>query len=74
MMRRTHSEYNFYTEIDRKEVFRYITPNDKYGASDFHKVMSDLSDLFTPNYQIDNSDASGICYVGANFTLETNMK
>lgn len=74
MMRRTHSEYNSYAEIDRKEIFRYITPSEKYGVSDFHKVMSDLSDLFTPSYQIDNSDASGVCYVGANFTIETNMK
>ena len=74
VMKRIHSEYNFATGIDRNEVYRYIAPSDKYGAYTFHQVMSDLRELFTPRYQIDNSDASGVCYAGANFIIETNMK
>lgn len=74
MMRRTHSEYNTYSDINRNEVYRYITPSDKYGDYAFHQVMADLRELFTPRYSIDNSDASGVCYVGGNFTIEANMK
>jgi hypothetical protein len=36
--------------------------------------MADPRELFTPRYSIDNSDASGVCYVGGNFTIEANMK
>ncbi len=74
MMRRMHSEYNSATDIDKREVYRYIAPSEKYKAYHFHEVMSDLSDLFKDCYYIDNTDASGVCYRNEHFTIETNMK
>ena len=73
LMSRRHSEYNSSDGIDRKEVYRYIAPSDKYGVSDFQKVMSDLSGLFTGCSYTDNSDASGVCYSNANFYIDTNI-
>ena len=73
MMRRTHSEYNSAAGIDTNEVYRYITPSDKYDAHDFYMIMSDLSDLFGSCYYTDSTDASGICYRNEHFTIETNM-
>lgn len=74
MMRRTHSEYNSASGIDRRKVYRYIVPSDKYDIHDFHEVMSDLSDLFVECGYLDSTDASGICYRNEHFTIETNMK
>lgn len=74
MMKRTHSEYNSYAGIDRDEVRRYVYPSDKYDSHHFFEVMTDLGDLFSSCYSMDNSDASGVCYANANFTIETNMK
>jgi hypothetical protein len=74
MMRRTHSEYNSAAGIDTNEVYRYITPSDKYSVLDFYDVMSDLSDLFVECGYLDNSDASGVCYRNEHFTIETNIK
>ena len=74
VMSRRHAEYNSFVGIDRNKVYRYITPSDKYGASDFQKVMSDLSGLFTSCYCTDSSDASGVCYSNANFSIITNVK
>jgi len=74
VMSRRHAEYNSFVGIDRNKVYRYITPSDKYGASDFQKVMSDLSGLFTSCYYTDSSDASGVCYSNANFSIITNVK
>ena len=74
MMRRIHSEYNSASGIDRKEVYRYIVPNDNYTIRDFYEVMSDLSDLFVECGYLDGSDVSGICYRNEYFTIETNMK
>lgn len=62
VMKRIHSEYNFATGIDRDEVYRYITPSEKYGAFHSHEVMSNLNDLFTSCYYVDNSDSCGIYY------------
>lgn len=73
MMRRTHSVYSSASGIDRKEVYRYIVPSDKYAIRDFYEVMSDLSDLFASCYYTDSTDASGICYQNEHFTVETNM-
>ena len=73
MMRRIHSEYNSYANIDKDEVHRYIYPSDKYNSYHFFEVMRDLGDLFS-SYSIDNSDACGVCYANANFTIETNMR
>ena len=73
MMRRIYSEYNSAAGIDTNEVYRYITPSDKYSVLDFYDVMSDLSDLFGSCYYTDSTDASGICYRNEHFTIETNM-
>jgi hypothetical protein len=73
MMRRKYSEYNSASDIDIKEVYRYIVPSEKYDAHDFYMIMSDLSDLFDSCYYTDSTDASGICYKNEHFTIETNM-
>lgn len=62
VMKRIHSEYNFATGIDGNEVYRYITPSEKYGAYHSLEVMSNLNDLFTSCYYVDNSDSCGIYY------------
>lgn len=74
MMRRAHFEYNSACSIDRKELYRYIFPSDKYTVQDFYAVMSDLSDLFVECDYLDCSDASGVCYRNEHFTIETNIK
>ena len=74
MMRRIHSEYNSASGIDTNEVYRYISPSDKYNTQDFCAVMSDLSDLFVECGYLDGSDASGVRYRNEHFTIETNMK
>ncbi len=73
MMRRIHSEYNSFSDIDRKEVYRYIAPSDKYSISDFYEVMDNLNDLFDSCYYMDSSDASGVCYRNEHFTVVSNM-
>ncbi len=74
LMRRTHSEYNSAADIDRRKIYRYIAPSEKYKAYHFREVMSDLRDLFKECYYIDDTDASGVRYINERFTIETNMK
>ena len=73
MMRRSHSEYNSYSDVDIKKVFRYIAPSDKYGPYHFDEVMADLSFLFSGNYNDDTSDYDGVRYYGSNFRIESNV-
>lgn len=72
-IRRKHSEYNSYSDLDRNVVCRYMFPHEKYHDYNFREVMSDMGELFRGNYSESESDYSGHYSTAANFKIETNI-